>query len=167
MKDLRKYFNTHTRDKLWGKNSEEYKRWFGLGLTMTKSAIDFGANEKELNQLVYRLVLGYFGVGKQSGLTSGMVSEDASTKGVKTTGDHLLGTTQIGSFIHSEFEKYNYDIDYMVNEWLYEHLWLWMTIKVTTEEHKSDNIVRNEHSIDDKLLLKHYKQVSPLIGSFT
>jgi len=161
---LVKYFNNNTREKLWEKNGESYKRWFGLTLTMTKSAIDFGANEKELNQLVYRLVLGYFGVGRQGGLTSGLVSEDASVKGVKKTADHLLGTTQIGNFIHQEFEKNNFDIDYMVNEWLYDNLWLWQTIKVTTEEHKKDNIIRNEHSIEDKLLLKHYKKVSNLLG---
>ena len=131
---------------------------------MTKSAIEFGANEKELNQLVYRLVLGYFGVGRQAGLTSGLVSEDANAKGIKKTADHLLGTTQIGKFIHEEFEKNNCDINYMVNEWLYENLWLWQTIKVTTEEHRKDNIIRNEHSIEDKLLLKHYKKVSNLLG---
>jgi hypothetical protein len=164
MIDLVKYFNDNTRDKLWKKNGESYKRWFGLGLTMTKSAIEFGANEKELNQLVYRLVLGYFGVGRQAGLTSGLVSEDANDKGIKKTADHLLGTTQIGKFIHEEFEKNNWDINYMVNEWLYENLWLWQTIKVTTEEHKKDNIIRNEHSIKDKLLLKHYKKVSNLLG---
>jgi len=66
--------------------------------------------------------------------------------------------------IHQEFEKNNFDIDYMVNEWLYNNLWLWQTIKVTTEEHKKDNIIRNEHSIEDKLLLKHYKKVSNLLG---
>jgi hypothetical protein len=164
MIDLVKYFNDNTREKLWKKNSEEYKRWFGLTLTMTKSAIDFGANEKEMNQLVYRLVLGYFGVGKQGGLTSGLVTEDTLMGGVKKTADHLLGTTQIGKFIHEEFANNNFDIDYMVNVWLYENLWLWQTIKVTTEEHRSDNIIRNEHSIEDKLLLKHYKKVSILVG---
>tara|TARA_B110000858_G_C17476825_1_gene325325 strand:- start:50 stop:544 length:495 start_codon:yes stop_codon:yes gene_type:complete len=164
MINLVKYFNDNTRDGLWKKNGESYKRWFGLSLTITKSAIDFGANEKEMNQLVYRLVLGYFGVGKQGGLTSGLVSEDAMMKGVKKTADHLLGTTQIGKFIHEEFEKNNFDIDYMVNVWLYENLWLWQTIKVTSEEHRKDNIIRNEHSIEDKLLLKHYKKVSNLLG---
>lgn len=164
MIDLVKYFNDNTREKLWKKNGEEYKRWFGRQIRTLKNDVDSDANEKELSQFTYRLALGYFGVGKQGGLTSGLVTEDTMIKGVKKTADHLLGTTQIGKFIHEECEKNNWNFDYMVNVWLYENLWLWMTIKVTTEEHRSDNIIRNEHSIQDKLLLKHYKKVSPLVG---
>ena len=164
MINLVKYFNDNTRDELWDEYGESYKRWFGRQIRTLKNDVDSGANEKELSQFTYRLALGYFGVGKQGGLTSGLVTEDAMLKGVKTTADHLLGTTQIGKHIHEECEKYNWDFDYMVNEWLYENLWLWMTIKVTTEEHRKDNIIRNEHSIEDKLLLKHYKKVSNLLG---
>ena len=120
--------------------------------------------KKQLEQFVYRLGLGYFGVGKQGGLPSGLVTENTLVKGVKTTHDHLLGAVKIGEKVHSEFEKNDFDIDYMVNEWLYENLWLWMTIKVTKEEHRKDNILRNEHTIEDKLLLKHYKKVSNLLG---
>ena len=164
MIDLVKYFNDNTRERLWKKNAEEYKRWFGRQIRTLKNDVDAGANEKELAQFTYRLALGYFGVGKQGGLTSGLVTEDTMINGIKKTADHLLGTTQIGKFIHEECEKNNWNFDYMVNVWLYENLWLWMTIKVTTEEHRSDNIIRNEHSIEDKLLLKHYKKVSRLVG---
>jgi hypothetical protein len=164
MIDLVKYFNDNTRDKLWKKNGEDYERWFGRQIRTLKNDVESGSNDKELSQFTYRLALGYYGIGRQGGLTSGLVTEDAMVNGVKKTADHLLGTTQIGKYIHEECEKYNWDFDYMVNEWLYENLWLWMTIKVTTQEHKSDNIIRNEHTIEDKLLLKHYKKVSTLVG---
>jgi len=162
MIDLVKYFNDNTRDKLWVKYADESKSYFNLHLKTLKLWINEGATNKQLEQFIYRLGLGYFGVGKQGGLTSGLITEDASVKGVKKTADHLLGATQIGKYIHEQFEKNDWDIDYMVNEWLYENLWLWMTIKVTSHEHRKNNIIRNEHSIEDKLLLKHYKKVSKL-----
>ena len=51
----------------------------------------------------------------------------------------------------------------MVNEWLYDNLWLWMTIKVSKEEHKKENIERNSHTLNEKKELKHYKNISSVI----
>jgi hypothetical protein len=52
----------------------------------------------------------------------------------------------------------------MVNTWLYENIWLWITIKVTKQEHKSENIIKNGYSIEEKKILKHYVQVSKLMA---
>ena len=54
----------------------------------------------------------------------------------------------------------------MVDTWLYENVWLWMTIKVTKDEHKSSNIIKNGHSIEEKMEMKHYKSVSELMAKF-
>jgi hypothetical protein len=51
----------------------------------------------------------------------------------------------------------------MKEVWLYENLWLWITIGVTKEEHQKDNILRNNNTIEEKIQLKHYKNVSTLI----
>jgi len=110
---------------------------------------------------MYRLGLGYYGIGRQSGIKSGIITEEAKKK--PNTDDHVFGVVEIGNFIHQEFTKNNLNLEYMVEEWLYNHLWLWMTIKVSKEEHKKDNIIRNEHSLEEKKLLKHYKKVSNLI----
>jgi hypothetical protein len=46
----------------------------------------------------------------------------------------------------------------MVNEWLYEHLHYWFTVKITKEEHKQENLARNKHSLEDKINLVHYDE---------
>ena len=66
-------------------------------------------------------------------------------------------------YFHQEFEKHNFDIDYMVDTWLYENLWLWITIKVARNEHHVDNINRNQHTLDEKKEFKHYVNVSEFI----
>jgi len=60
------------------------------------------------------------------------------------------------------FKKSGYDIDWMLNEWLYDNLHLWATIKVTKEEHKKENIIRNGHTLEEKNKLKHYINFSGL-----
>ena len=52
----------------------------------------------------------------------------------------------------------------MVKEWLFENLYLWGTVKVTKEEHKSKNILRNSnHTIEQKSNFEHYVNVSKMI----
>ena len=51
----------------------------------------------------------------------------------------------------------------MVDTWLYENLWLWITIKVARTEHHVDNINRNQHTLDEKKEFKHYVNVSEFI----
>ncbi len=155
------YFNKNKREKYWSKNSSDYKCWFEKMLNHLLIEIKFNSSEKEMNSFIYRLGLGYWGIGVQYGLSSGIKTQDSVTK--PNTKDHVFGTVEIGKFIHSEFEKNSFDIDYMVNEWLYENLWLWMTIKVSKEEHKKENIERNSHTLNEKKELRHYKNISDLI----
>ncbi len=80
-----------------------------------------------------------------------------------TVDDHLFGTQLIGEYVHKVLKKSNYNIDWMVDEWLYDHLFLWAKIKLTKKEHHKDNVIRNEHTIEQKLNLEHYKNVSKLV----
>ena len=159
--DLITYFNNNNRNKYWQKNSAKYKKWFRRQLKHLLLEIEEGVSEEEMNSFIYRLGLGYWGIGKQSGIPSGIKTEDSITK--PSTNDHLFGTVEIGRYIHKELEKNNLDINYMVDFWLHENLWLWMTIKVSKEEHRKENIERNVHSIENKIKLEHYKKVSQLI----
>lgn len=158
------YFNKNNRVKYWSKNQQEYKRWFNRQLKHLLLDIEEGATEKELNAFMYRLGIGNYALGKQGGIPSGVRTEASvglSTN--KLTNDHVFGTVEIGKYVHQEFKKYNYDIDYMVNEWLYDNLWLWITIKVARTEHKVENISRNENTIEDKKEFKHYLNVSSFV----
>ena len=157
------FFNKNNRISYWTKNQVSYKRWFKKQLKHLLLEIEEGSAEKELNSFMYRLGLGYYGIGKQSGIPSGIMTEDSKIN--NNTDDHVFGVVEIGKYIHQEFEKYGFNLDYMVNEWLYENLWLWMTIKVSKIEHKKENIIRNGHSIEDKKNFKHYKKVSKFLFS--
>lgn len=156
------YFNKNNREKYWSKNEEKYKRWFKKQLKHLLVEIEEESTEKELASFMWRLGLGYWGVGTQKGIPSGIYTESCkNTK--KCTEDHVFGVVEIGKYVHKKFKESDYNIDYMVNEWLYDNLYLWMTIKVSKEEHKKDNIIRNDHTIEEKKEFKHYKNVSSFI----
>ena len=160
------YFIEYKRDKLWKKNENEWKSCFRLQLKTLKLYLDNNASNRLLYSFVYRLGLGYWGIGKQGGIASGVISQASlSGEGVKKTDDHVIGAQSIGKKIHEEFEACNFDEDYMVNTWLYHNLWMWMTIRVTQNEHNSKNISKAITNIDEKKRLRHYINVSPLIAT--
>ena len=86
-----------------------------------------------------------------------------SKEGVKKTNDHMIGAQSIGRKVHEVYAATGFDEEYMVNNWLYENLWMWMTIKVTQEEHSSKNISKTITDIEEKKMLRHYINVSPLV----
>lgn len=155
------FFNTNIKNKYWSSNKDLYKKWFKKQLKHLLIEIEDNTNEEDLKAFMYRLGLGYWGIGKQNGISSGLRTKQSYFG--KTIKDHVFGTVEIGKYIHQEFEKHNRDINYMVEEWLYENLWLWITIKVSKNEHKKENIERNLHTIEEKKELKHYKNVSELV----
>jgi hypothetical protein len=162
--NLVEYFNKEKRDSYWDKNQDDYKTNFRIQLNSLKVNLDDqNITLSQIEKSIYRLGIGYSGIGNQNGLFSGIRTKNSFLSNVKTTNDHLIGAKQIGEFVHKEFEKHNYDINYMVDSWLYEHLWLWMTIKVTSEEHNKNNILRDKTGIEEKLNLSHYVNVSELI----
>lgn len=158
------YFIENRRDAIWDKNKTEWKNCFRLQLKTLKLYLDNNADERLLNSFVYRLGLGYWGIGKQSGIPSGITSLEALSKeGVKKTNDHMIGAQSIGKKVHQVFETCGFDEEYMVDNWLYENLWMWMTIKVTQQEHNSKNISKTITDIEEKKMLRHYINVSPLV----
>jgi len=164
------------KDKLWNDNSEYFKYVFGRMLVMYKTGIDYDSgqsnnvnvdkyctiNDKGTSVLIQftRLLIGYNGIGFNITPTRcGLISERASvTSNSECTNDHLIGVTEVGNQVVKEFIKCNYDVDYMVNEWLYEHLHYWFTVKITKVEHKQENLARNKHSLEDKINLVHYDE---------
>lgn len=142
---------------------------------------------KETNNVPnnYYRWIGYDGIGTgTTGIQSGLYTKNSLLE-KKHTHDHLLGAVEIGKTLHKELSNvfkligHNIDdivkrndflycnetqivIEHMTEIWLHENLWLWLSIKVSKKEHSKQNIVRNEHSIEEKLQLKHYKDVSEL-----
>jgi hypothetical protein len=159
-----KYFIENRRDAIWEKNKTKWKSCFRLQLKTLKLYLDNNADERLLKSFLYRLGLGYWGIGIQGGIKSGITSIEALSKeSVKTTNDHVIGAQSIGKKVHEVFEACGFDEEYMVDNWLYENLWMWMTIKVTQEEHNSKNISKTITDIEEKKMLRHYINVSPLV----
>lgn len=160
-------FNKRRRDFIWKKNERSFKKNFRLKLNILKMIDlqdEFEIPESFYKGEFYRLSLGYRGIGKNDGFASGINSK--ASKGLPSNDivrDHLLGATEVGFYIHKVFKDSNYNIEWMVSTWLYENLFLWATIKVTKDEHHKDNIIRNKHTFEEKLNLKHYKNVSVLV----
>jgi hypothetical protein len=136
---------------------------------------------KQLISNNYYRWIGYDGIGAG---TTGIKSGIATTKAIeekKYTDDHLIGAVEIGRRLHKDLieafhlfghdmeevisrpdfaycEETNQVIKHMVDNWLYDNLWLWLSIRVSKNEHSNQNIARNQHSIEDKLHLKHYAE---------
>ena len=136
--DIIKCFNENKRQQLCDKNQDHYKKWFRRALEQLKLDIQLNLTDKDLALYTYRLSIGYWGIGKGNGIPSGIRSTATQNlKSNQTTNDHLFGVVEVGRYVHQELIKMN--------------------------EHKSENIARNKHSLDDKKQLKHYKNVSELI----
>lgn len=158
------FFIENKRDSVWEKNKEKWKTHFRLQLKVLKLFIDNQADEQHMASFAYRLGLGYWGVGQQGGIPSGIFSLNAVTSAnTKKTNDHLIGAQLIGKTVHEAFEACDFNEDHMVEYWLYENLWLWITVRVTQDEHKNCNISKTITNIEEKKMLRHYINVSSLV----
>ena len=118
----------------------------------------------------YKDMIGAHGIGKTK-INIGLISED-TIRNKNITLDHVIGYKTCSKKVINDFKKYNFDISYMKDDWLKNHLHLWLVIKVTKEEHKTENIIRGDEISDYeqnflkdyqmKLKLNHYKNVSQL-----
>ena len=162
--DIIACFNENKRDAYWATNEAKCKSIFRRTLKHLLLEIE-ETNENDFDRWnnYYRWI-GYDGIGVgTAGITSGIKTAEAKTLTYKqTTADHLMGSVQIGKYVHTEFERNGFDVDYMTEVWLYENLWFWMSIRVSNKEHHKDNILRNVNTIEEKLELKHYVNVSEI-----
>ena len=107
-----------------------------------------------------RLTWGYNIYNNQRNLNSGLCSKDCyeyiiNGKGSKLVQDHFFGVTLSAEEVRKAFEESNFDIDYMVNEWLPKKYYMFIKWYVTPEEHKKENILRGEHTLEQKDNFEH------------
>ena len=106
-----------------------------------------------------RLTMGYRGIGFCDGIPPRLKTKEVMPN-VSTSKDHVIGTTLCGEIVEDLLEKNDYDFKYLIDNWLYDNLYLWGTIMVTKEQHKAKNILRNTNSLEEKIMLKHYKNIN-------
>jgi hypothetical protein len=168
-------FNTRSKEEYWNKISDSKKVEIKNKLiSYLKHAKEFLIDEHMIydvngvrlidsdaySDTYFRLMIGY-GIFGNIGIKSGLYTE-ASITSDKKTEDHLIGAQKIGETVFIAYCKSGFNNEYMKNVWLYENLYLWMSITVSNKEHNSGNILRNKNTIEEKLSLLHYKNVSTL-----
>jgi len=161
---------------------EEINYWFGemvaLGYTLIrrsqkapKSMVEkfHKQNDKGTNKVkqLCRLIFGYNGVSYNLTPTRiNLISEAAkNVPSSKYTIDHILGVTLVGEIIYGEIKELYSNglsesevVEEMVTVWLPENLWMFATARITKEEHNKENLPRNEHTLEEKRNLFHYKK---------
>ena len=115
-----------------------------------------------------RLTWGYNIYNNQQNLNSGLCSKDCyeyivNGKSNKLVQDHFFGVTLSAEEVRKAFEESNFNIDYMVNDWLPSRYYIFLKWYVTPEEHKKENILRAEHTLDEKDNFKHLIKVSEVV----
>lgn len=106
----------------------------------------------------HKNTMGYRGVGFSGGLPSGLRSKSSKGYARKDcVNDHVIGASLCGQEVETQLTSHDYDYKYLIKHWLFENLYLWGTIKVSKEEHRKENILRNKNSLSEKINLDHYK----------
>ena len=115
-----------------------------------------------------RLTLGYGGLTptlthKMIGLYSEKALDLKLNKkmGKKCVDDHLFGVTEVGNAMFMEYKNSGWDLNYVLNEWLPQHLYLWLQVKILKTEHQGDGSVkRGKHTLEEKISLVHYDEAN-------
>jgi len=176
MKNL-KEFTLDVKNALWAEHQDYFKYVFGRALTAEKAGLEYDTKSdpeqvdryqavskrgSSRYQQVNRLTLGYNSLGYFiTPPKTGLISEEACDMNLTRsdcTDDHIFGVTEIGKVVLETFIESGLDVDYMVDEWLYEHLHYWFECRITKDEHRSDRLARGKHTLEEKENLVHYQE---------
>ena len=155
-------FNTQKKEELIKLHKEKIVSNFCSAVVQLRAINndDNGVCDNHLRGWL-RLTMGYRGIGFNNGVYSKLRTKQTLNKTNKEISfDHVVGTTLCGETVKKIIEQNNFNIKYLVKNWLFDHLYLWGTLKVTREQHKRDNIIRNNHTLLEKLNLNHYKSIN-------
>jgi len=121
-------------------------------LIMYKAAVDAKCTSNWMHDFPRRV--GYQ-IGGTSGIKCGLYSEDTLIDN-NTTDDHIFGATLAGNQLLKEFKEWDYNIDYMVNHWLPDNIWLFCSATITKKEHGM--LESHGHTVNQKLNFVHYEE---------
>ena len=120
-----------------------------------------------------RLALGYntlFGTFIAKNVRFELFSESAYNlkvnrkMGKKVTTDHIFGTTEVGVQMLNTYKDNNWDMDYMLNEYIPKTLYQYSLCRLLKSEHQKENeddtngVARGKHTLTEKMSLLHYKE---------
>ena len=159
-KNFKTMFNKSVKDFYWKNN---YKEIIDNFYAVCKGYIINAPHEYMRNWI--KNTAGYNGIGAGNGIQSRYQTKVSSTlKGTEYTHDHLVGATQVGKIIEEFILSKEWKNKKIREKWIYDHLYLWGTIKVSKKEHQEKNIGRGpKYSVANRILFKHYINVSSII----
>ena len=160
--NFKEQFNQNIKDFYWKKRKEKIVKNFYSACMQFKAIMEDENGICEYQLTGWRKnTMGYRGIGHSSGLYSKLRSK--STLELSNTDcvfDHVVGATLCGATVEEKIKEVNYNIQKLIDEWIFDNLYLWGTIKVSKIEHKKDNILRNKNTLDQKINFEHYKIIS-------
>lgn len=177
MKTFSQIFYTSTNGKkIWKLYGTSMQRTFKNKMVLLRNLListelDDDFREEEWMSM-RRLEWGYNIFNSLKPTNSGLCSKKCynyikNKKSSRLVKDHFYGVTESSNEVRREFEKSNFNIDYMVNEWLPKNYHLFVTWYVTPEEHKGVNIKRAKHTLGEKDKFEHLVNVSEVVEKKT
>jgi hypothetical protein len=170
------FYESKNGKKIWNLYSEPMKLDFRNNLVemeflLTRKDITEEWREERWTK-IRRLSFSYNMFHSAKYTNSGLCSKDSyeyilNGKGSKLVKDHYYGVTEVSEEIRRNFESSNFDIDYMVNEWLPKNYHLFVTWHVTPTEHKKENIARADNTLEEKDNFEHLIKVSEVVEKKT
>ena len=158
MMNFKDLFNTTITNDFILKNKDRAESCFRIAAKQLK-VIKTDPDAHKISLTGWRrLTMGYRGIGFCGGIPPRLKTKEVMPN-VSTSNDHVIGTTLCGEIVEDLLEKNDYDFKYLIDNWLYDNLYLWGTIKVTKAQHHKDNILRNANTLEEKIMLKHYKNI--------
>lgn len=169
------FYESARSKEIWTDHSEDMKEALKGKLKVMKYLLtspdltdDYREREWDVDR---RHIWGYNIFNSNKATDSRLMTEDcaqyiiqgSNVSKFKVTFDHFYGTTEVAEMLRRSFEDSNYDIESIVNEWLPKNYHLFLKWRVTRKEHHKDNIVRAEHTIEEKDNFKHLIKVSSIV----
>ncbi len=160
--NFKEQFNQNIKDYYWKNKRNLISQNFYSASHQFKAIMDDANGPCEYQLKGWRKnTMGYRGVGHSSGLYSKLRSKSSINLSVKEyVFDHVVGATLCGKTVEDKIKETDYQIKYLIDNWLFDNLYLWGTIKVSKIEHKKDNILRNKNTLSEKINFEHYKVIS-------
>ena len=155
-----------------GKSEERFNKRYKARPYKYKGEIKYTSDERQAN----RLAIGYNGLGKHSFTPArcNFFSEGALSLPTQNqelvTQDHSLGVSTCGDIVFELLMKLYEDenkskkevVEYMTQEWLKDNLHNWVQVQITKEEDR--RLLRNCHTLEEKINLKQYTDADIIIG---
>ena len=148
--NFKKEFNNRVRDEVWIKHHQSFTQYFFYALTRLKQIDNYYIPNNllppnVLESRIYRLELGYHGIGKPVGIPSKIMSKESSLlKAKDCVNDHVLGATETGKYIQCHGCRHPLSLKDTKSKDYTKGVSCSYCIQFRTEEQKQNSLIRQK-----------------------